>query len=59
MESPTNDEFKLRKFLRTHFGDNDIHEPFDQRRWITYDMSRYIFFRDERDALLFTLKWKQ
>lgn len=48
---------KVYDFLREYFGDNDIHEPWEQRRWITHGPNEYIYFRDERDAMWFQLKW--
>ena len=57
VDFPTYNSRKVYEFLRRHFDDNDIHEPFTQRRWITHGPNEYIFFRDARDALLFKLKW--
>lgn len=46
-------------FLRQNFGDNNIFEDYTSRRWIIIrdqpiDM---IYFRDEKDAVWFNLKW--
>ena len=57
VEFPAYNSRKVYEFLRRHFDDNDIHEPFTQRRWITHGPNEYIFFRDARDALLFKLRW--
>ena len=46
-------------FLRQNFGDNDIFEPYTTRRWIIARNQPIdvIYFRDEADAIWFTLKW--
>lgn len=49
----------VHEFLREHFEDNDIHEPFNQRRWITVGPSEYIYFRDREDAVWFKLRWNK
>lgn len=48
----------VREFLRTTFGENDIHEMFTQRRWITAGPDEYIYFRDAQDAAWFKLAWR-
>jgi sarcosine oxidase delta subunit len=48
---------KVLEFLREHFGDNNIHQSVEQRRWVTVGYSEYIYFRDERDAMWFKLRW--
>lgn len=59
VDFPTYNSRKVYEFLRKHFGDNNIHEPFDQRRWITHGPNEYIFFRDARDATWFQLTWSK
>lgn len=60
---PRNGEQSVHKFLRTHFGDNDIFEEYTKRRWIIIraageDGLDKIYFRDEADAIWFNLAWK-
>ena len=58
---------KVHEFLRENFGDNDIFQPFAERRWITIndyyrgqdDGWPMICFKDDRDALWFQLKWSK
>lgn len=45
----------ITKNLRSTFGDNDVFEPIENRRWVTDYCS--IYFRDKDDAALFILKW--
>lgn len=58
---------KVHKFLRETFGDNDIYQPPNQRRWVTvndywdggYTGRSMICFKDQADAVWFQLKWSK
>jgi len=53
---------RVHEFLRQHFGDNDIHQAYTERRWIVIRGSQAsldkIYFRNEEDAIWFSLSWK-
>lgn len=59
VDFPNYNSRKVHDFLRENFGDNDIHQAFTERRWITYGPGEYIYFRDAQDATWFQLKWNK